>query len=106
MLLAKRKHEKQAWTLFSSENMFTLEITSKCESQIKKHTAKNNALSKLVYNKINQILKNPEHFKQLGNILKGKRRVHISGCFVLIYEFDVNSQTVRLLRFIHHDEAY
>ncbi len=56
-------------------------------------------------NKISEILENPHHYKPLGNVMHGTRRVHIGGCFVLVYEI-VEPSTVNLLSFTHHDEAY
>ena len=53
---------------------------------------------------INKVLTNPEHFKPLRFPLQNTRRVHVLGPFVLVYEIKGNS--VRLLRFAHHDEAY
>jgi len=48
---------------------------------------------------------NPEIGKPLRNILKGKRRVHI-GSFVIIYEFNKENNSIILLDFEHHDNAY
>ena len=67
-------------------------------------TRKNRALGDALRNKISEILENPHHYKPLGNVLHGTRRVHI-GSFVLIYEI-AEPSIVRLLRFSHHDEAY
>ena len=48
---------------------------------------------------------NPEIGKPLRNILKGKRRIHI-GSFVIIYEFNKENNSIILLDFEHHDNAY
>lgn len=53
---------------------------------------------------IKKVLTNPEHFKPLRRPLENTRRVHVLGSFVLVYE--VKGDVVRLLRFVHHDEAY
>ncbi|MFH0927530.1 MAG: type II toxin-antitoxin system mRNA interferase toxin, RelE/StbE family [Candidatus Micrarchaeota archaeon] len=82
--------------------MHSLETTSHAQEQIHKLIRKNNALAKALRDKIKQILENPKHFKPLGNALHGTRRAHVAGCFALIYEI-VEPDTVRLLRFAHHD---
>lgn len=86
--------------------MHELQVTEKCEREIRKLTTKNRALADALKKKIAQILENPGHFKPLGNVLKGTRRVHVDSCFVLIYEIDESIKAVRLLRFAHHDDAY
>jgi len=48
---------------------------------------------------------NPKIGKPLRNILKGKRRIHI-GSFAIIYEFNKENNSIILLDFEHHDNAY
>ena len=55
--------------------------------------------------KIEQILNDPFQFKPLKHPLDGLRRVHV-GSFVLIYEVLENQNTVRVLKYKHHDQAY
>lgn len=38
--------------------------------------------------------------------MQNKRRVHVGGPFVLIYEMDEKKQLVTLLDFEHHDNVY
>jgi len=58
----------------------------------------------IINKKINEILKQPEHYKPLRGDLYGARRVHIDKHFVLIYE--VKNKTVRILDYDHHDKIY
>ncbi|MBU0698605.1 MAG: type II toxin-antitoxin system mRNA interferase toxin, RelE/StbE family [Pseudomonadota bacterium] len=62
-------------------------------------------LQKRLKNKIEEVLKNPHHYKPLRHVLKGMRRIHI-GSFVLIFEIIENEKAVAFHRFKHHDEAY
>lgn len=55
--------------------------------------------------KIRFLVENPESGKPLHPPLKGKWRVHI-GHFVLMYEIDSKENTITLLQFIHHEDAY
>ncbi len=56
-------------------------------------------------NKMKEISENPEHYKPLGNVLKGKRRAHV-GSFVIIFSFDGSRGAVTFLEFDHHDNVY
>lgn len=55
--------------------------------------------------KMKEILENPEHYKPLGNVLKGKRRVQV-GSFVIMYRVDEEEEKVVFLEFDHHDKVY
>lgn len=81
---------------------YQLEIKPSCKESIVKSCRKNPVLEKAIKNKIEQILENPERFKPLRHV--AERRVHIMKSFVLKYE--VKDDTIALLFFGHHDEAY
>ena len=55
--------------------------------------------------KIEEILKTPNHYKPLRNILKNKRRIHV-GSFVLIFEVLEKEKAAVFHSFKHHDTAY
>lgn len=54
---------------------------------------------------MNQILQNPSVYKPLGNILKGRYRVHI-GHFVLLFVIHEEERTVEFIDYDHHDKIY
>ncbi|MCW4023420.1 MAG: type II toxin-antitoxin system mRNA interferase toxin, RelE/StbE family [Candidatus Bathyarchaeota archaeon] len=85
--------------------MYTLEIEEEVYKTFKKLSKKDKKQLEAVNKKIKQIMIDPTQFKPLKHPLKGLRRVHI-GPFVLIYEVHENPQTVRILKYKHHDEAY
>ena len=84
----------------------SLEITEDCRNEMRKHCHRNKVLEDAIRRKVDQILEFPYHFKPLHAPLHNKRRVHILGCFVLIYEILEDDKSVRLLAFSHHDDAY
>ena len=55
---------------------------------------------------LNEIARNPEHYKPLMHDLAGERRVHIMKSFVLKFIIDENTKTVTFFFFGHHDDAY
>ncbi len=88
-----------------SDCLYNLEIEEDVYRTFKKMAKKDRIQLEAVNKKINQILTDPTQFKPLRRPLEGLRRVHI-GSFVLIYEIQENTKTVRVLKYKHHDEAY
>ena len=86
--------------------IYKIEIKPSCKRSIKKLCKKNPVLEKALKNKMDEILKNPGHYKPLRNDLAGERRVHIMKSFVLKFEIDESVRTVTFIFFGHHDEAY
>ena len=85
---------------------WSLEVSPEFERDYRKTCARNAGFKRAVDNKVQQILSSPLHYKPLRAPLQGKRRVHVGGSFVLIFEADEQAQVVRLLRLAHHDDAY
>lgn len=85
---------------------YSLEVSQSCKKEIKKLCKKNKNLETALRKKLNQILETPYHFKPLKKPLQNCRRVHVLNCFVLIYEVIPERQSVKLLKFCHHDNAY
>ena len=56
--------------------------------------------------KIEEIIKNPRHYKPLRYDMKSLRRVHLEKSFVLVFEIDEAAKMVRFLDLGHHDEIY
>ena len=60
----------------------------------------------LIDKKVKEILRDPYRFKPLKKPLQNKRRVHVGGSFVLIYEINEEKSIVTLVDFDHHDNIY
>ncbi len=58
-----------------------------------------------IMNKMDEILQNPEHYKDLSNKMAGVKRVHIDP-HVLTFSVDEGRKIVRFIDFDHHDNAY
>jgi len=85
---------------------YSLEISEKADKIFKKLSSKNKKQLTIINKKINQILKNPYHFKPLSGTMKGIRRVHIDKSFVLVYEIIEKNKIIRILDYNHHDNIY
>jgi len=86
--------------------VYQLAIKKSLDKKFKKLKKKNREMLKLIEKKVQEILDNPYRFKSLKRPLQNKRRVHISGSFVLIYEINEDEKMVTLLDFDHHDNIY
>ena len=86
--------------------MYSLAIKKNLDRKFKKLKKKDRELLALIDRKVQEILDNPYRFKPLKKPLQNKRRVHIGGSFVLIYEVNENEKLVTLFDFDHHDNIY
>jgi YafQ family addiction module toxin component len=85
---------------------YSLYISPACQKDIKKLTKKDHQLEIILEKKITEILDNPTRYKPLRNDLAGYYRVHVMSSFVLIFGVDIVEETVTLVQFSHHDDAY
>jgi len=86
--------------------MYQLAIKEGLDKKFKKLQQKNKELLRLINRKVQDILVDPHRFKPLRKPLQNKRRVHVGGSFVLVYEVDEGEKLVTLLDFDHHDNIY
>ena len=82
---------------------YIIEFSSQFEKSIKKLKKKDKILFNQIQKKLIDLVQNPEHYKNLGNVLARYRRIQF-GPFVLIYKIEKN--VVRIISFDHHDKAY
>ena len=86
--------------------MYKLTIKENLDRKFKKLKKKDRELLVLIDRKVREILDNPYRFKPLRKPLQNKRRVHVGGSFVLIYEINKDEKIVTLLDLDHHDNIY
>ncbi len=85
---------------------YSLDVSDDLDKIFQKLAKKDKRTLEAINKKIKEILENPTHYKPLHAPLQNKRRVHISGSFVLIFKIDEEKQMVQILEFEHHDKAY
>ena len=85
--------------------MYELDIQEKVQRIFRKLAKKDPVAHTAMQNKVLDILQEPHHFKPLGNVMSGKRRVHF-GSFVLVFSIDEGRKTVVLEDYDHHDRVY
>jgi YafQ family addiction module toxin component len=86
--------------------IYQLAVKESLDRKLKRLRTKDKELLRLIEKKVNDILTDPHRFKPLRKPLQNKRRVHVGGSFVLIYEIDEKEQLVTLFDFDHHDNIY
>jgi len=86
--------------------MYKLAVRESLDRKLKKLAKKDKELLVLIDKKVKEILKDPSRFKPLKKPLQNKRRVHVGGSFVLIYEIVEKQNIVTLVDFDHHDRIY
>lgn len=74
---------------------YSEELTRK----LKKIKKKNKKLYEIIDKKIEEILQDPERYKELRYDLKEFRRVRIQKSFVLIFKIDSKNKTIKIRRF-------
>jgi len=86
--------------------MYKLAVRESLDRKLKKLAKKDKELLVLIDKKVKEILRDPFRFKSLKKPLQNKRRVHVGGSFVLIYEISEKQNIVTLVDFDHHDRIY
>ncbi len=85
---------------------YALEVAENLNKIFGKLAKKDRTAFQAINKKVSEILENPSHYKPLRAPMQNKRRVHISGSFVLIFKVDEERKVVQILEFEHHDKAY
>jgi len=85
---------------------FIIEVAEEVNKTFAKLAKRDKTTFEAINKKVLEILENPHHYKPLKAPMQNKRRVHISGSFVLIFSVNEERNIVRFLEFEHHDNAY
>lgn len=85
---------------------YALDVSDNIDKIFLKLSKKDKKQLKIINNKVNEILNNPQHYKPLRGDMHGALRVHIGKSFVLTFEIDEQKKVVKLLDYDHHDKIY
>lgn len=83
-----------------------LEIPDKVEKKLRKLKQRYPVRYAFLFRKVCEILKNPQHYKNLRGHMKTLKRVHIDRSFVLTFSVDETLKTVTLEDLEHPDRVY
>ncbi|MCX6710994.1 MAG: type II toxin-antitoxin system RelE/ParE family toxin [Candidatus Woesearchaeota archaeon] len=85
--------------------MYSCEMRKRVEQELFKLVKKDRKQMEAINKKINEIICNPYHYKNLRAPLERLRRVHI-GSFVIVFSIDEKRKLVIIEEYAHHDEIY
>ncbi len=85
---------------------YSLEVAKGLDKAFKKLAKKDKVTFEAINKKVAEITEDPYRYKPLRALMQNKRRVHISGSFVLVFKIEEERKVVQLLEFEHHDKAY
>ena len=86
--------------------MYDLVVRPTAEKIFSKIAKKNPKQLEMIYNKIQEILRDPTHYRNLRKPLRHLRRVHVDKSFVLLFSVDEFDKVVIIEYFDHHDNIY
>lgn len=86
--------------------MYLLDIKPELDKKLVKLSKKNRKQYEIIMKKAEEIVKNPQHYKNLRAPLQFLKEVHIDKHFVLTFSVDENTKTVTLEDFDHHDKIF
>jgi len=86
--------------------MYSYELRKSVEKEFFKLAKKNPKQLLIIEKKINEIIQNPQHYKNLRNPLHHLKRVHIDKSFVLVFSVDEGEKHIVIEAYDHHDNVY
>lgn len=87
--------------------MHNWKISEYLQEVMRKLSKKDNALYERLLKKIDEVIncEDVEHYKNLKHNMKDSKRVQI-GPFVLVFQYDISTDTINFDDFDHHDKIY
>ena len=86
--------------------MYSFEVRGHLDKIFRKLGKKNPKQLEIIYRKIEEVIQNPQHYKNLRNPLQHLKEVHIDKSFVLLFAVDENLKKVIFEEFTHHNKIY
>ena len=86
--------------------MYILDIRPELDKKFSRLNKKNKKQYEMIMKKVEEILKNPQHYKNLRVPLQNWKRIHIDKHFVLAFSVNENTKVVTLEDFDHHNTIY
>ena len=86
--------------------MYSLSIKPELDKKLEKLHKKNKKQYEIIMKKAEEIVQNPQHYKNLRGSLQHLKEVHIDRHFVLTFSVDENTKVVTLEDYDHHDKIF
>ena len=85
---------------------YKYEFRESVEKILQKLAKKNQKQLLIIEKKIEGIIENPQHYKNLQAPLQHWKRVHIDRSFVLVFSVDETTKIIIFEDYDHHDNIY
>ena len=85
---------------------YSLSIKPELDKKLSKIIKKNRKQYEIIMKKVEEIVINPQHYKNLRAPLHHLKEVYIDKHFVLTYSVDENTKTITLEDFDHHTKIF
>ena len=86
--------------------MYELALRKTVERTFSKLSKKDPGLMRAVSRKVDEILEDPQRYKNLRRPLQHLKRVHIEKSFIMVFSVDESENLVVIEAFDHHDRIY
>ena len=87
-------------------SMYQLKIKPELNKILEKLAKKNKKQVEIILKKVDEIIIDPNRYKNLRKPFNHWKRVHIDTQFILTFSVDENIKTVTLEDYDHHDKIY
>jgi YafQ family addiction module toxin component len=86
--------------------MYRIIIQPSLSRKFDKLSKKNPKQMGIITKKLEEIIQDPQRYKNLQSPLNNLKRVHIDKSFVLLFSVDESTKTIILQNYDHHDSIY
>ena len=86
--------------------MYKIEVREFLDRIFEKLSKKDKKQMEIISRKIQEVIQNPNHYKNLRVPLQHLKRVHIGNSHVLTFSVNENIKTVIFEDYDHHDNIY
>ena len=86
--------------------MYGFEVKPRLRKKLKKLVKKNSKRAMIIAKKFEEVIQNPQHYKNLRKPLQHLKRVHIEKSFVLVFSINEQDKIVTFEDYDHHDNIY
>lgn len=86
--------------------MYDLELRKSVEKVFRKLAKRNPGQLEIIHKRIEEIRKNPHHYKNLRRPLQHLKRVRVDKSFVLVFSIDDSEKVIVVEVYDHHDNIY
>ncbi|UCD91811.1 MAG: type II toxin-antitoxin system RelE/ParE family toxin [Methanobacteriota archaeon] len=86
--------------------MYGLALRKSVEKIFRKLVKKNPKQLDIIHKRVEEIRKNPHHYKNLRRPLQHLKRVRVDKSFVLVFSVDDSEKVVVIEDYDHHDNIY